>query len=102
VYTPPLTIEEIRKQYPDKADLLCSDPVHRWRAESGIELVHKEPSLEELERIWENWQEMSDEQKRLSDEKSIELFGVTNEEHCKKNDKIKNEISSFLFQNLKI
>ncbi|KKS85115.1 MAG: hypothetical protein UV60_C0011G0015 [Parcubacteria group bacterium GW2011_GWA2_43_11] len=81
MYSPPLTLEEIRKQYPEKADALCADPVHCWRAETGIELIHKEPSLEELERIWKNWQEMSIEQKRLSDEKSVELFGVTNEEH---------------------
>ncbi|KKS35472.1 MAG: hypothetical protein UU98_C0035G0005 [Parcubacteria group bacterium GW2011_GWD2_42_14] len=84
MFTPPLTIEEIRKQYPDKADLLCSDPVHRWRAQSGIELIHKEPSREEQLRIWENWQEMSDEQKCLSEEKSLELFGMTNEEHYRK------------------
>ena len=84
MYTPPLTLEEIRKQYPDKAGALCADPVHQWRAENGIELIHEEPSREEQVRIWENWQEMSDEQKRLSDEKSLELFGMSNEEHYRK------------------
>jgi hypothetical protein len=48
---------------------------------TGIELIHREPSKEELERIWANWQLMSDEQKRISDKKSIELFGKTNAEN---------------------
>jgi len=60
---------------------LASDPVHRWRAESGIELIHKEPTREELERIWKNWQLMSPEQKEISDKKSLEIFGVSNKTH---------------------
>jgi hypothetical protein len=87
MYQSPLTLEEIKERYPDKARVLCSDSVHHWRATTGIELVHKEPSREERVRIWENWQEMSEEQKRLSDKKSLELFGMTNEEHQKKIEK---------------
>ena len=60
------------------ANNLLKDQVHKWRAESGIELIHKEPTREELERIWRNWQEMTDEQKSISDQKSLELFGVRN------------------------
>jgi hypothetical protein len=81
MYSQPLSLEEIRKRYPKKADFLCTDPVHKWRAENGIELIHKEPSRDEQMRIWENWQEMSVEQKRISDKKRIDLFGMTNEEH---------------------
>ena len=56
-------------------------PIHTWRADSGIELVHREPSLNELDRIWKNWQKMPEDMKRGSDEKSNELFGMSNEEH---------------------
>ncbi len=84
MYDPPYTIEEIKKHYPDKAEFLMNDPVHKWRAESGIELIHKEPDQKEQVRIWSNWQEMSDEQKKLSNEKSLELFGIDNETHHNK------------------
>lgn len=81
-YDPPYTLAQIKANYPDDVYLkLANDPVHRWRAETGIELIHKEPTDTELERIWKNWQLMSSEQKDISDEKSLELFGVTNNEH---------------------
>ena len=53
-------------------------PIHRWRAETGIELIHQEPDLQEFNRIVQNWQKMTDEQKRISNEKSIELWGKDN------------------------
>lgn len=82
MYQRPYTVEEIRKNFnPEKADKLLSDPVHFWRADTGIELIHKEPSMEEQKRIWGNWLEMTDEQKKISDAKSLELFGITNSEH---------------------
>ena len=55
--------------------------IHKWRAESGIELIHLEPTLEELERIWANWQIMPDIAKWLSDRMSISFFGCVNAEH---------------------
>lgn len=60
---------------------LSTDLVHMWRAESGIELVHNEPTMEELNRIWQNWQHMPDIAKWLSDNMSLHWFGCTNEEH---------------------
>lgn len=81
MYKRPYTIEEIKKNYPDKAEILLKDPLHLWRAETGIELIHKEPLLEEQKRIWENWNEMTDEMKKKSDEKSIELFDKNNATH---------------------
>ena len=63
MYQRPYTAEEIKELYPDKADVLLKDPVHLWRAETGIELIHKEPTLDEQKRIWANWNEMSDEMK---------------------------------------
>lgn len=78
MYERPYNVEEIKLNYPDKAEALLNDPVHLWRAETGIELVHQEPTLKEQERIWKNWNEMSDEMKEKSDRKSIELFGINN------------------------
>jgi len=58
-----------------------NDPVHRWRSETGIELLHKEPTLDEFVRICKNWKLMDDEMKERSDDFSLRVFGVTNEEH---------------------
>jgi hypothetical protein len=80
-YDKPYTYNEVAELYGSElADTLYADPCHRWRMETGIELVHKEPTLEEQNRIWKNWQLMSDEDKQRSDEKCMELFGMTNEE----------------------
>lgn len=73
-YDPPLPFDKLPNH-------LKNDPIHVWRAKTGIELIHKEPSLEELDRIWNNWNLMSDEQKQISDKKSMELFGVSNEDN---------------------
>lgn len=82
MYQRPYSKEEIIKNYSSEvATKLLNDPIHSWRAETGIELVHKEPTKRELERIWKNWNEMSEEMKQKSDEKSFELFGKTNREH---------------------
>jgi hypothetical protein len=81
MYQRPYTPEEIRSHYPDKADRLLADPVHAWRAETGIELIHEEPTTEEQIRIWENWNEMTDDMRKESDQKSIELFGKDNASH---------------------
>ena len=81
MYQRPYTTEEIKKFYPDRADALLRDPVHLWRAETGIELIHKEPTLDEQKRIWQNWNDMTDEMKVQSDVKSKELFGKDNVTH---------------------
>ncbi len=81
MYQRPYNIEEIKKNYLNKAKMLLKDPVHLWRAETGIELIHKEPTIEEQERIWKNWNKMTDEMKKKSDEKSIEMFGRDNTAH---------------------
>lgn len=73
-YDPPLEYDKLPEE-------LKNDPVHVWRAQTGIELIHKEPTLEELNRIWNNWQLMNDEQKAISDKKSMELFKMNNEDH---------------------
>jgi RimJ/RimL family protein N-acetyltransferase len=81
-FDPPYNEEQIKANYGDETyQRLIDDPAHAWRMKTGLELIHKEPSKKELERIWANWQEMTDEQKAESDKKSIELFGKTNEEN---------------------
>lgn len=76
-YESQLSVERLRKNYPWLAD----DEVHRWRAENNIELIHKEPDEAEQDRIWANWQQMSDEQKALSETKSMALFKLSNALH---------------------
>ena len=79
VYERPWTYDEIEQHYGKfVADRLYKDPVHKWRMETGIELIHKEPDFEEQQRIWKNWQLMSDEDKQISDKKCIEFTGMTN------------------------
>ena len=81
-YDPPYTLEQIKAKYPENIyNMLANDPVHKWRAETGIELIHKEPTEEELDRIWKNWQLMPQDMKDISDKKSVEMFGCTNAEH---------------------
>ena len=78
-YERPYNARELRMLYsPDLAKRLLRDPVHSWRAKTGIELLHREPTKEELVRIIRNWKLMNDRQKKLSDEKSVELFGKGN------------------------
>lgn len=82
MYKPPYTIQEIKNKFSQEVmEELLNDPIHVWRAETGIELIHKEPTKEEQERIWQNWNEMDDEQKNISNKKSLELFGKNNIEH---------------------
>lgn len=84
-YDPPYTLAQIKAKYPEHIyNMLANDPVHKWRAETGIELIHKEPTEEELDRIWKNWQLMPQDMKDISDKKSIEMFGCTNAEHYNK------------------
>lgn len=73
-YDPPYSLEIISKKYPK----LLNCPIHRWRAETGIELIHQEPDEQELDRIWDNWNQMTKDMKKISDKKSIELFGIDN------------------------
>jgi hypothetical protein len=77
-YEAPWDVETLKKKGLER---LLKTPWHRWRAETGIELIHKEPTIDEFFRIWNNWQKMSPDMKKKSDEKSYELFGMTNKEH---------------------
>ena len=64
-YDRPYSADEVKKNYGvDVYNNLIQDPVHKYRMDSGIELIHKEPSKDELERIWKNWNRMTTTQKR--------------------------------------
>ena len=83
-YDPPYNVEQIKAHYgPKDIARMLRDPAHRWRAETGIELIHEEPSEAEQRRTHANWLLMSPEQKRISEEKSQALFGKSNEDHFK-------------------
>lgn len=78
-YSKPYTEKEIEKKYGKKIkERLMKDPCHKYRATTGIELIHKEPTEKELDRIWKNWNQMTPEQKIKSDKKCKELFGKDN------------------------
>lgn len=83
-YDPPYSADEVKNIYGINIyNKLIQDPAHAHRMNSGIELIHREPSKDELERIWKNWNLMTSKQKSESDKKSIELFGKTNKDHYK-------------------
>ena len=72
IYDPPYTLDQIKANYPENIYVkLANDPIHRWRAETGIELIHKEPTEEELEqRITEQLDREAEEAIRFEIEKS--------------------------------
>ena len=81
-YERPYKLSYIKENYPEKVYLkLKSDEVHAWRARTGIELIHLEPDQAEQTRTHKNWQLMPAYLKKASDEKCVELFGVTNDRH---------------------
>jgi len=78
-YEPPYSLDTIKQKYGDEVyRKLRDDPVHRFRAETGIEVIHKEPTRDEFERIVKNWDLMTPEQKKQSDEFSMKQFGNNN------------------------
>ena len=70
-YDPPYPLSKLPKH-------LITDTVHHWRATTGIELIHEEPTYGEFERISNNWNLMPDSMKKQSDAKAMEFFGYTN------------------------
>lgn len=76
-YEPPYDIKTLKEKYPK----LLEDPVHKWRAKNGIELIHKEPDFQEQKRIFYNWNVMSKSMKEKSDKKSQQLFKCSNIEN---------------------
>lgn len=76
-YTSPLPFHRLPNH-------LKNDKVHAWRAITGIELIHQEPTLEELHRIWQNWKLMPKKMKEISDNQSVKWFNMDNATHYQK------------------
>lgn len=81
-YDPPMNASTVKNQYGEKLyKKLYNDPVHRYRMDSGIELIHKEPTRDELVRICSNWLAMDSNMQKESDKMSMKLFGMNNIDH---------------------
>lgn len=52
-----------------------------WIAETGISMIYPTNTLELLEDLWSGFNSMILKYRRISDWKSQEIFGLTNEEH---------------------
>jgi len=76
-----------------------TDIAQRWRQQTGIELVYNEPNVSLLNDIWDNWNQMPDHLKRVSDQKSLELFGMTNQQHYTKlvNNRVQTQYDGYRF-----
>ena len=81
IYDRPLSKEQIKNKSKSLYEKLMNCPIHEFRARTGIELIHREPNFSEQMRIWDNWNLMTEKAKRISDAKSIELFGISNKEN---------------------
>jgi hypothetical protein len=55
----------------------------------NIEIIDKPSTLKDLEIEWDQFNSMTKKHRRVSDWKSLELFGMTNQEHY---DKIKSQL----------
>lgn len=82
MYKPPYSKNEVIEKYGmNEYQKLSEDPVQNFRMNSGIELVHDAHSKRDIYNIYHNWLVMDDEKKKISDEKSVELFGIDNMNH---------------------
>jgi len=80
-YERPYTLEEIREKYGEEIyRRLKDDPVHRFRAETGIEVIHREPTKDEFNRIVRNFWAMPSDMIKKSNEFSKKIFGKSNGE----------------------
>ena len=72
------------KQYTKEHPNWKTDLAMKWRQQTGIELIYPEPDRSLLNDLWDNWNQMPNNLKRVSDQKSLELFGLTNQKHYQK------------------
>lgn len=81
-YERPYKLSVIKANYPEKVvKRLMSDPCHVWRARTGIDMIHLEPDEAEQTRTCKNWRLLPEKYRKISDKKSIELFGCDNLSH---------------------
>lgn len=53
----------------------------KWCEDSNIVIIIPQNSLKDLETLWDKWKALHSSLKTKSNTKSIELFGINNEEH---------------------
>lgn len=95
-YERPYKLSTIKAKYPPKVyKMIAADPCHSWRARTGIDMIHLEPDDAEQKRTCSNWRLLPDRYKRVSDQKSVEIFGCDNLSHEKTLviDRLKKEFS---------
>lgn len=69
------------KQYIREHPNWKTDLALKWRKQTGIELIYPESDKSVLNDIWDNWSQMPENLKKVSDKKSLELFNLTNQQH---------------------
>lgn len=69
------------KQYIREHPNWKTDLALKWRKQTGIELIYPESDKSVLNDIWDNWKQMPENLKKISDKKSLELFQLTNQQH---------------------
>lgn len=87
------------KEYIRKDPNWKNDIAQKWRQQTGIELIYNEPNVSVLNDIWDNWNQMPDNLKKISDQKSLEFFGLTNQQHYNQliNDRFKSQYTGYRF-----
>lgn len=60
------------------------DKVREWERESGLCMIHPVDTLEELEEIWMNYNQMTTANRKIANNKSMEIYGINNIEHYNK------------------
>lgn len=55
-----------------------------WERDSMKSIIYPVKTLEDLETLWKDFEQMTIYFRRISDTKSVELFGITNQEHYEK------------------
>ena len=83
-YERPYDLKTIKSKYPPEIyERLRHDPVHWWRAVTGIDMIHLEPDDDEQRRTIGNWGKLTQKLQKISDAKSIEFFRMDNRTHVK-------------------
>ena len=74
-------VQDPSKQFTKEHPNWKNDLAIKWRRETGIELIYPEPDRSLLNDMWDNWNQMPLNLKKVSDQKSMELFSLTNQQH---------------------
>lgn len=57
------------------------DALKDWVRENNLTVIYPVDALEDLEELWRDWNDMTIDQRRHSNYKSLELFGINNIAH---------------------